>query len=228
MYLVKYDTSGNVIWIKTDSGNCSFSSLNTDVYGNVYVLCSSFPGTEYSLGTGYNVTGSFSIAKYDEYGEIVWLKNAGSSSTIAQGGQITLDPENNIYVSGNSNADSILFAPDYLLFDNSFHSYCSSDTANMFLAKLSNPESVPILPTGSGQMAVYPSPGGGLVNVSFATQGYKELQVYDVLGRVAMSRTLTGNEWQTTLELSYLPSGVYYLRAAGNSGTVTKSFVIRH
>jgi|GEM_PF-2101714 len=240
-YVVKYDSSGNAIWGKIASGDIEYgfidmNGLCIDQTDNIYI------STMYKLPIAFGVDSVIPlvasqynaiVVKYDEFGNLIWLKNfggIGDTNYTSSGGDgifgCNIDKSGNIYIAGNYSSDTIDFSP-LMLIDSEVNPYLVS-RFNMFLAKLSNPESLPILPNGSGKVAVYPNPGSGLVNVAFATPGYKELQVYDVLGREATSRTLMGNEWQTTLELSYLPSGVYYLRASGDSGTVIKSFVIRH
>ncbi len=107
IFLLKYDSSGNVIWSKT-FGNIEFdfvSGLCTDLSNNVYIT-----GLYESLFINFGTSTLFNqggqdlyIAKFDALGNFLWAKNAGSIS-LDYGKSIVTDAAGNVYVTGNYGA----------------------------------------------------------------------------------------------------------------------------
>lgn len=72
------------------------------------------------------------------------------------------------------------------------------------------------------QISVYPNPNNGSFVVE--TNNTKQLmQVFDITGKVVLSKTLTD---KTTIDASSLTEGVYYINLSSNKGVVTKKLVI--
>lgn len=71
---------------------------------------------------------------------------------------------------------------------------------------------------------VFPNPAtSGYVNISSASALQKDIEVYDVLGKRILSRSITGNR----LEIGTLRSGVYILKITQDNRTETKKLVVR-
>lgn len=109
LFIVKYDSSGNVIWAKQGiipKGN-SYSSgfaLATDNAEHIYVT--GYFGDTLILGATtlicpyYGPTSIF-WAKYDSAGNLIWAKQAYNlDSLMWQGISVTTDGENNLYLAG--------------------------------------------------------------------------------------------------------------------------------
>lgn len=69
---------------------------------------------------------------------------------------------------------------------------------------------------------VFPNPSAGLFNVKSPSAIEKEIEVYNVLGETVFTYTFTGNT--TTIDLSNLDKGVYFIRikenvSGGKNGT---------
>jgi hypothetical protein len=103
-YIVKYDSSGNVLWAK--GALTLANSTAADALGNVYVV-GSFYWLTLTLGsftlTNTDTSGFFAdiyIVKYDASGNVLWAKSIGSTGQdeIAS---IATDPMGNIFVSGS-------------------------------------------------------------------------------------------------------------------------------
>lgn len=82
-YLAKYDSNGNLIWIRTNGGtNVDVATdVGTDLNGNVYVsgyyqLTTVFDGIE-QTALGYN---DVFLAQFDSEGNCNWLSSAGSNA----------------------------------------------------------------------------------------------------------------------------------------------------
>lgn len=113
VFIVKYDSAGNVIWAKS-AGGVNFehgSSITTDAAGNVYVA-GGFSSPFITCGT-QSITNSSNgidifILKLDSAGNTLWLQNPiGLSSDWANG--ISADTMGNCYVTGYFTSSSISF-----------------------------------------------------------------------------------------------------------------------
>jgi hypothetical protein len=105
-YLVKYDPSGNLTWIRTYGGalgdyldavtsdaNYIYVAGEIEGYGTI-----TFPGSTVTLqGQGDN---DILVAKYDLNGNLMWARSSGmkyNESAIA----VACDPSGNVYISGH-------------------------------------------------------------------------------------------------------------------------------
>ena len=115
IFLVKYNSSGNVLWAMGSNGTNldEFTSLATDPYGNLYVtgLVSSpvFNFGSYVL----NNPGGKSVltAKISAGGNVIWAKLSSSSLFNRGGSSVATDQQGNPYITGGFNGDSINFGP---------------------------------------------------------------------------------------------------------------------
>ncbi len=95
---IKYDTSGNELWIKRYDGPTNNHDIAWDIAvdgsGNVYVT-----GYSWSSGTNYDYT----TIKYDTNGNELWVQGYnGSGNSEDNAYAITVDDSGNVYVTGRS------------------------------------------------------------------------------------------------------------------------------
>lgn len=107
-FVVKYDSNGNFVWIQ-HVGNSYLDECNnivTDNQGNFYITGRTSLNVTFG-NIPLNQTGSSAfVAKLDSGGNFVWVSaNTGTSSSFGQG--ITIDKENNCYVSGQFNGTPV-------------------------------------------------------------------------------------------------------------------------
>jgi hypothetical protein len=130
-YLFKIDSLGNVLWASNPTGTYTscFSSVSCDKNDNI-ILCGTYLG-DVTFGTNTITTPSGTqnafIAKYDKYGNALWVK-APACTGSAEGWSVDSDQNGNLYMAGNYNNGSLTF--DTIVFPNS-----GSD--NIFFAKYS-------------------------------------------------------------------------------------------
>ncbi len=105
IYIAKYDTSGNQIWIK------QFGSAGGDFVGGIAVDSA---GDSYLTGytdgdlAGTNLGGEdIFIAKYDTSGNQIWIKQFGSEDNEASN-DIAVDSTGNIYITGTTSWDILI------------------------------------------------------------------------------------------------------------------------
>ncbi len=136
VFIVKYDSSGGVLWAKsiTGNGNDDGLSLSTDFMGNVY-LTGSFTSTTLYAGfiTLSNAnTDSLSpnydafIAMYNVLGNIQWAKRFGGIGEEIISG-VSTDLGGNTYITGSYSSDTVAFDTSKVVSDGSL---------NAFIAKL--------------------------------------------------------------------------------------------
>lgn len=135
VFIVKYDSSGNVIWANCSGGINSDlgESICVDANGNFFVA-GSFRSPEISFGSNtlYNV-GLF-VVKYDTYGNVLWAKShVGRICEDNEGCGISIAVDSNdyLYITGSFDSGDIFFG-SYAL-HNAFPGY-----SDIFIAKYDN------------------------------------------------------------------------------------------
>ena len=108
IFIAKYDTEGNALWANrmVERGWDRGSDVVADNYGNCYVtggfqtalLFGNFGGPSLTA-TGGSGDEDIFLVKYDSSGNFVWKTSAGGTG-FDQARAITVDAENNIYVTG--------------------------------------------------------------------------------------------------------------------------------
>lgn len=103
IFVVKYDSSGNVVWAKSEGtyGSLYIPSISTDDNGNCYVT-GYFNGSYAKFGNivltnaGYE---NIFIVKLDNIGNVAWAKRAGGAGAH-EGRCIKTDKNGNSYITG--------------------------------------------------------------------------------------------------------------------------------
>jgi hypothetical protein len=107
IFVAKYATSGNLIWVKHAAGkNGQSYSLAVDDSGNAYIT-GFFQGTEtFGIGetnettlTGINHSFELFLAKYTINGDLLWAKRAGGEGDDV-GNSVAVDGSGNAYITG--------------------------------------------------------------------------------------------------------------------------------
>jgi hypothetical protein len=108
MFLVKYDSNGNVLWAKNTSADDG-SAVSVDASGNALVL-GDFSNPTTTFGT-YTLTNSglsnVFIAKYDGNGNVLWAKSAGG--TMQDYGYSISTYTGGVYVTGKTTSPTLTF-----------------------------------------------------------------------------------------------------------------------
>ncbi|MDH5683015.1 MAG: SBBP repeat-containing protein [candidate division WOR-3 bacterium] len=112
---IRYDTSGNVIWMRRFDGGANLADeifdLTTDNFGYLYL-------TGYATDSNYQHCAL--TIKYDTSGTMVWSRRYSGPPTINNVGlKIKLDNWNNVYVAGYGNDTSGWYDYFVLRYDSS-------------------------------------------------------------------------------------------------------------
>jgi hypothetical protein len=121
MFIVKYDSNGNVIWAKNPGGYYDYGScVKVDLSDDIYVTGSFQSPTMIFDTITLNCFGADSlfedmfIVKYDTNGNVIWAKSAGGSSHDL-GYSIALD-STGVYSTGLFESPTIVFGIDTLVY----------------------------------------------------------------------------------------------------------------
>ncbi len=113
-YIVKYDPSGNVIWVKGVGGydDDAVNSICTNADGNLfaggYFFSSSLTLGGTTLTNSTYGTSDLFVAKYDAEGNVVWAKSAGGNDSD-YGSSVAADNAGNAFMGGSFRSNSISF-----------------------------------------------------------------------------------------------------------------------
>ena len=111
MFLAKYDSQGNLLWLKGVNSANAFD-LCTDNQNNVYIT-GSFYSSSITIGNYFlpNSRDSYDeifIAKYNNSGNVIWARKDGGEGEDGGTG-ICTDNKGHIYLAGSFFADTISF-----------------------------------------------------------------------------------------------------------------------
>jgi hypothetical protein len=206
LFLVKYDSSGNVVWL-WGAPEAWGENVSIDRTGNIY-LSANFDGGPIIIGTdtvnviysGYNPL----IAAFNPNGSVLWAIN-GVGSAI----NISVDPNGDaIYLGGIYGGPYIIFGIDTLT------NAQGEDTNNIFTAKLKfNLITTAEKPLITGiSVSVYPNPmyeeatWHSSQNLTDAT-----LAIYNIVGQqIQQINDISGNS--VTISRDNMCAGVYLYR----------------
>jgi hypothetical protein len=137
IFLVKYDTSGNILWAKSagGTGEDDAYSVAVDALENTYltgVFGSSTIIFNSTTLTNAN-TGNFDIflAKYDAGGNLQWAKSGGGANQD-EAFSVAVDASGNPCITGSFNSNTLSFDPTTLMNTD------TNGTYDIFLTKYSS------------------------------------------------------------------------------------------
>lgn len=114
LFLVKYDSDGNVLWAKTSEGNGNISvhGMDLDPNGNIYIA-GYFGSLSLIFGSTTLVTSGSDdpfLVKYDPNGNVLWAKSAtGLSGGVEKFHSVACDADGNAFVTGSYGSDELTF-----------------------------------------------------------------------------------------------------------------------
>jgi hypothetical protein len=222
LYFVKYDALGNVLWAK-GAGSMSADEgvgITTDASGNVYLtgwFASPFItfGTDTLTNTG---SASLFIVKYDTSGNFNWAKNTGGDG----GGMvesIAIDAFDNVYVTG-------WYIPTTVTFGSTTLTNTSLFAKNIFIAKL-NPTIVGTeVEKLNSEVRIYPNPTNDEINIDQGQWIIKSISIHNLLGETVYNNfQFKIDNAHASMDISHLPSGVYFVRFTGDKEVQTLKVV---
>ncbi|MCF8296448.1 MAG: T9SS type A sorting domain-containing protein [Saprospiraceae bacterium] len=220
IFIVKYDTLGNVLWEKSAGGlgDDLSSSISADSHGNVY-LAGSFHSPSITFGPTtltYVGNSDIYIVKYDASGVVKWAKSAGGNfDDICN--SISNDASGNLYITGFFDSDSITFGTTPLT---------NVDKNDIFIAKLSSTTGIEDEKYFEYKINIFPNPFSYSITIQ-TNNHFKDasLNVYNINGQnVKQINNVSGNT--ITLNRDNLPNGIYFVRLIENNKVIVSERIV--
>lgn len=225
-YLLKMDTSSNVVWHKIIGNTTNIGSIALNENGDLFVggSYSNFKIDNYNLTTN---SGEIFIMKINSLGSIKWIKNSisGATSGVATISDIELDTDDEITFTGT------LYGSHN--FDNITAFVQSNMDGDLMIGHLSTASIVNTIEESmpSSNFIVFPNPTGSSINIkgNVNADNY-DIFIVNLIGQILYSQTFKiNNNYNNNLEqfvdLSSLPKGVYFIHIRTDSITEVKKIV---
>lgn len=243
MYIAKYSAAGNFLWAGAIGGyNDMPSALVLDASGNVFVS-GYFQGTaDFNPGAGvYNLTGpgsydiflvkvsetvplpltlaSFTATSTDDIVQLQW-KTVFEQNTARFEVERSRDGRHfetiaTVAAAGNSTGErNYQWLDGQPLTPAGYYRLKMVDLDHAVRYSLV----VLVRPDSKKKLAVFPNPAGSVINVSLTNTQATEIRLQDMAGTIVRKIPVEQQGYVTTaIDLSGLPSGVYLLKAAGET-----------
>ena len=232
LFLVKYNTNGDVIWaklpVKMYSQYGTAYSVAVDNIGNIY-MCGDFRDSSINNGPdtlASNTFGNLFFAKYDSMGNPLWLKNIGGIYLDASC-VITSGADDNVCIAAGINGPRLIFDSTILTID-------SNGLRTPIIARLGHDAKLTGIMSENSNMDpvlfISPNPIENNALVRYSIPGdtkVAKLVTYDILGRIRGSIKLNGKEGLININSDDLTKGLYFysLEIDGSISTTRKIVV---
>ncbi len=219
IFILKYDSLGNVQWAKSagGSGNDIGESIAIDASGNSYITgYFGSPTLVFGSTTLTNAgTNNIYLASYDASGNPTWAKGAGGTSDD-RGTAIDVDVEGSSYITGYYTSSTITFGTNTLT---------NGGANDMYVAKYGTPFTTGIteIKVNNIDTKLYPNPNNGSFVIETNNSAKQTMNIYDVNGKLVLSQTISS---KTIIDASSLNEGVYNINIISNEDTANKRLVI--
>ncbi len=217
LFLTKYDVGGNVLWAKSigGTGYDEAKSIAIDTFGNIYVT-GYFTGTTFPIGSitltnlSHGNNENVFVAKFDNIGNVIWAVNVGGDGS-ARSNSVAVDDSENSYIAGFYNYYSLTFGSTSLIHYGDW---------DIFLAKLSNSVGITKV-NDKNSIIFFPNPSNNYITIE--TQQTSSLDIFNLEGQLLKTIFKVGNN--TTIDISDLLAGVYFIKATSEKGIIMSKFI---
>jgi Secretion system C-terminal sorting domain len=250
-FVAKYDTGGNVLWVKhstgLDNNDYGTEKISIDNYNHVYLsVAGGSPGTICKIAFGGDTLTKDDTAEYDGVSLIFKLDSNGTvlCSSIMRGGAfnncIASDTSGNyVYFAGTSTTEMI-FGEDTV---NPFNYPVNPNVSGAYngfpiVARWQGCDSnivTNLIPQKNiaEEVKVYPNPNNGIFTVALShaelvSASQTIMEVYNVLGEQVYTFTLPppfggGASFSYPMNLSSQPNGIYFYRVLNENESLVGS-----
>jgi hypothetical protein len=221
-YLVKYDSSGAVIFAKgTNSGGGEGRGVACDTSGNVYVTGDFNPVLTFgSINLSTHGDADIFVAKFNSSGTVQWLQGAGGpTGDIPK--SICIDEEKNAYITGSYFSNFIDFGSVTV------DDYGSGD---IFVAKIGDlPAAVNELNT-SDDIIIFPNPSQGKIWIkNIKNEPSVRMVIYNNVGEIVCEENVNSLISDNGILIQpSLADGLYVISIFSVKNCFTKKLFISH
>ena len=218
-FIVKYNSSGNVIWAKSGGGNTNDYgfSVSADSSGNSYISGGftdpSILFDSYTITAPAFTTQPMFIVKFDSSGSILCADALSCAGDDYVG--VSVDNFGNAYISGDYSA-----SPFFIIGPDTLTSYGLA-----FIAKYNCPASAGINELQQQEnISIYPDPFTNQITFLLSNNDPTTLFLYDLLSRKILQQTFINS---TTINTMPLAKGLYLYEVLGKDGSCGKGKVVK-
>ncbi|MEO5642120.1 MAG: T9SS type A sorting domain-containing protein [Bacteroidia bacterium] len=220
VFIAKYDTSGNAIWVRAATGVSDQEGrcIAVDYQGNILIGGSFVPTLYFSSSQLYG-WGNYDafVAKYDPVGNLIATIEAGEPTWNEFVYGICIDNLGNVFVAGtytftaHFGTDSLAGQGDYDAFAGKIDFITAVEEINSVSTFL-----------------VFPNPASSAVTVCFAENAVSDIVVMDALGQEVLQQK-TIDIKQISIPIETLPVGIYFFSCYNNGEIVGNGkFIVWH
>lgn len=240
LFIAKYDPLGNLVWAQRFGGssNDRGTSITTDKAGNVFLT-----GYFYSPKIGFGKdtlinagnVGDIFIVKFDQTGHVLWAKREGGAG-LEIPHSITIDPNDNIIVTGRFSSNLITFGTTTLAQAGSMDVFLVKydPSGNVLWAKGAgggtNDEGYSVSTDASGNIYVggYFTQPANFGAIKLTSLGFVDmfLAKYDPSGNVLWAKNAGGNGDDRAVALKTDASGNSYVTGFYTNDSISFGAVI--
>ena len=218
IFLVKYDSSGNIKWAKSTGGTEADNaySVAADTSGNAY-LAGWFKDDTIAFGTTTltnNGIANIFIAKYDTSGNVIWAKSAGGNN-LDYANSVAVNSSGNAYITGTMGSPSITLGSDVLT---------NAGVWDMFIAKLDATAGIEEIVNGENNINVYPNPTDGAFTISYGTL-QPSIYIYNCLGKLVYKKEKASQGCEQ-INLSAYSKGIYFIKMQSGEKSYSKKVIL--
>lgn len=228
-FFSKYDSNGNLIWVKQFGDSLSEYTYSMDISNSNKIYLTGFfhgttdfdPDTSTFLMNSNNGSRDFFISEFDTNGVFYWAKSIGGN--YLDYGYDILFQNNELYIAGAfSNTVDFDFDSNQV-FKSSFgdtDAYLLKLQLNIItsLNDYSNKDFI------GDALYLFPNPSSEIIKIKGNLKGIRFFKVYDIRGRLVM-QTPSFNTNQ--INISDLNAGAFILHSIYENGSVDKTKFIK-
>lgn len=228
LFITKLDASGNFLWAKAMGGIAydRINSIATDASGNVYTTGYFCATADFDPDNGVyylNSQGSCDlfILKLDASGSFVWATPAGGISND-EGFSVCTDKAGNVYTTGWFR-NTVDFDPGTGSYDLSV----AGAEANAFVHKMSQETAGIDATAPMNGIRIYPNPAKDVFHITLSRPVKQAgIEIYNGLGDLVYKQASL-SETITTLDLSPLDKGFYFIKIMNDNQVIATGKLIR-
>jgi|GEM_PF-2349534 len=225
-YVCKYSTDGNLLLVDAQGGSSIEGALDMIVNsnGSLYVAAyflkpeTTFHGETFSCDDGNEAL----LIKYDNTGEYSWAKQTSTTENSGYIYSMEMASKDSLILLGHFKGDGTFFDGE---------TYSTPDTLkDVWFALMADPESETTgtnnLDENNSNIVIYPIPANNYLYVrsNEYSDPVQSISVYNIIGEKIYENNNGANE----LEISNIPSGVYFIQVKSKYKQKTKQILIQH
>ncbi len=216
VYVSKFDVNGQLIWSTFVGGGGQDVAWGICRLGKYIFVCGqtespTFPVSANAIQSIYAANSDGFVIKMDTTGQMISGTFLGGNGLDALLG-ITVDADTNVIACGDTYSTNL---PVANAFQNTNGSNCDGYVVKFGMSEeLISTNTISVDEDNS--IAVFPNPSNGIINITTLMGTSAKIEIMDALGRVMV----TEEGSVSSIDVSYLSSGIYFLKIADVDSTI--------